>query len=765
MSNNYSNIYKVLQTIDDKSTSFYDVNVENDLSVTKDLSIGGNLTVNGTQTIIDTQTLTIEDPIIILNRNSAAVPVSNSGIEVERGDSTNARLIWNEETDRFQCGLVGAERNICVLNTAILNTGLLTYNSSLNELMMHNGLTFASSTLSAPGMLCSGNLGVGTTTASARLHINDTADAVIYTRTAGLNRNSILRLHAANDGNRLQTGNAIIQFGTKESTSLSPDNSWYFGTHSSAGVHDFDVPLKIGFRGGVWGLPGDNDFLTISASGNLGVGTTVPTSRLHVTGNSLLSGDISIQPFYEWPPVAMTADATTLSNQTYGNGSYTASVSGSIGTPNEAFRLFDKSVSTLWSTAAASYSTLTGEIGNYLGSISTTYNTSLTYLGEWLQISLPTSISLQSFSITAQNALTGSRAPRNFRIFGSTNGTTWTSIGNEFVNEDFAQGQIKTFVVNNTINYSIFRLVVNRRDNVTTSTGALQIAEIRLFGIPSSTTTFCTSLENVGIGTNAPSAKLHIVQTGTANCFRVDDETSDVTFFSINLDGQVGISTSLVSSGAILDISSTSLGVRLPMLTTISRNALTTEGLFCYDSTLQAPVFRNNLGWVEQRNVLEELYYNFSTGTTSTTLSNLATNYRLSTEVNMTSVPSSGNLFTNNGSAYINWLYTGTNLNSRYFKYMLKISFFLDSASEKLTFSVYKNATFSGNTYSSGGTVIMSSFTQIHSSATAGNSSACELSFIDITAANDVYTLVVLYGNTGKKLTVNHCNVICETYY
>jgi hypothetical protein len=112
-----------------------------------------------------------------------------------------------------------------------------------------------------------------------------------------------------------------------------------------------------------------------------------------------------------------------------------------------------------------------------LQSNSTTYNTSLTYLGEWLQITLPTSISLQRVSITAQNVFSGSRAPRNFRIFGSTNGTTWTSIGSEFVNEDFNQGQVKTFVVNSNSNYTSFRLAVNRRDNVTTSTGALHIAE------------------------------------------------------------------------------------------------------------------------------------------------------------------------------------------------------------------------------------------------------------------------------------------------
>ena len=69
-----------------------------------DLIVSGNLTVSGTTTTVNTETLTVNDNIIVLNNNSAATPSENAGIEIERGDSTNKTLIWNESTDKWTVG-------------------------------------------------------------------------------------------------------------------------------------------------------------------------------------------------------------------------------------------------------------------------------------------------------------------------------------------------------------------------------------------------------------------------------------------------------------------------------------------------------------------------------------------------------------------------------------------------------------------------------------------------------------------------------------
>ena len=67
-----------------------------------DLILSGNLTVNGTQTIVNTETLTVDDNMIVLNNNESGTPSEDSGIEVERGTSTNVKLQWSESGDRWE---------------------------------------------------------------------------------------------------------------------------------------------------------------------------------------------------------------------------------------------------------------------------------------------------------------------------------------------------------------------------------------------------------------------------------------------------------------------------------------------------------------------------------------------------------------------------------------------------------------------------------------------------------------------------------------
>jgi len=74
-----------------------------------DVTISGNLTVNGATTSVTSNTVTLGDNTILLNADEAGTPSQNAGIEVERGTSTNASLIWNETADNWQAGLTGAE--------------------------------------------------------------------------------------------------------------------------------------------------------------------------------------------------------------------------------------------------------------------------------------------------------------------------------------------------------------------------------------------------------------------------------------------------------------------------------------------------------------------------------------------------------------------------------------------------------------------------------------------------------------------------------
>ena len=62
------------------------------------VTVTGNFTVNGTTTTINTATLTVEDNIIVVNSGQTGTPATTvtAGLEVERGDSDNVRLVYAE---------------------------------------------------------------------------------------------------------------------------------------------------------------------------------------------------------------------------------------------------------------------------------------------------------------------------------------------------------------------------------------------------------------------------------------------------------------------------------------------------------------------------------------------------------------------------------------------------------------------------------------------------------------------------------------------
>jgi hypothetical protein len=70
-------------------------------TVNNNLVISGNLTVDGTTTTLNTSTLEVEDNVVLLNKGVTGVPSLDAGLEVERGDSANVKILWNETSDSW----------------------------------------------------------------------------------------------------------------------------------------------------------------------------------------------------------------------------------------------------------------------------------------------------------------------------------------------------------------------------------------------------------------------------------------------------------------------------------------------------------------------------------------------------------------------------------------------------------------------------------------------------------------------------------------
>jgi hypothetical protein len=72
------------------------------VTIPNNLIVTGDLTVSGNTTTINTANLNVEDSFILLNSGETSSPTLNSGIEIERGTSTNVFIRWDESTDKWQ---------------------------------------------------------------------------------------------------------------------------------------------------------------------------------------------------------------------------------------------------------------------------------------------------------------------------------------------------------------------------------------------------------------------------------------------------------------------------------------------------------------------------------------------------------------------------------------------------------------------------------------------------------------------------------------
>ena len=84
------------------------IGLPNDVTVANNLTITGNLTVNGTTTTISTTNTVASDTLFELGNGITGSPANDSGIIIERGDSDNAFIGFDESADKFIVGTTTA---------------------------------------------------------------------------------------------------------------------------------------------------------------------------------------------------------------------------------------------------------------------------------------------------------------------------------------------------------------------------------------------------------------------------------------------------------------------------------------------------------------------------------------------------------------------------------------------------------------------------------------------------------------------------------
>jgi trimeric autotransporter adhesin len=108
-------------TVSNSGVGAVTLSLPDNVTISNNLTVTGDLTVNGNVTTLNTETLAIEDNIIVLNSNVTGTPALNAGIEIERGDSDNVLIRWNESADKWQLTNDGTTYVNIASNTDIAN--------------------------------------------------------------------------------------------------------------------------------------------------------------------------------------------------------------------------------------------------------------------------------------------------------------------------------------------------------------------------------------------------------------------------------------------------------------------------------------------------------------------------------------------------------------------------------------------------------------------------------------------------------------------
>jgi hypothetical protein len=247
-----------------------------------DLTLSGDLTVNGTTTTVNTTNMVVSDALIELANGTTGTPANDAGLVIERGDSNNAFIGFDESADKF-----------------IVGTGSFT-GASTGDLTISTGTLVANVEGNVTGNV-TGNVSgsSGSTTGNAA-----TATALATARNIG---------GVSFDG----TGNidlAGVNTAGNQNTSGNAATATALATARNIGGVSFDGTGNIN-------LPGVNTSGNQDTSGNAATATTAGTVTTAAQPNITSLGTLT----------TLTVDDITINGSTISDGGdFTIDVGGDI---------------------------------------------------------------------------------------------------------------------------------------------------------------------------------------------------------------------------------------------------------------------------------------------------------------------------------------------------------------------------------------------------------------------------------------------------
>ncbi|EFJ40433.1 hypothetical protein VOLCADRAFT_99767 [Volvox carteri f. nagariensis] len=320
----------------------------------------------------------------------------------------------------------------------------------------------------------------------------------------------------------ISSSQVLLQSGPN-SFSVTPSNATVYSRNIASVVGDSQVSLRLGsnyvivtpsnvasYATSVLSSVGDSQVLlrsasnfvsltpsaiSLSSTSNLSMtsssNVTMTTTNVDVTGSALVKiGNSNVAVQVPYPPAPLTGTTTTLSGQSYGNGTYIISATSSV---MNLERAFDRNLNT--STYGSSLYYNVDSRASGLVSMKIDGND---YRGEWYGLQLPSAVIASSYSF----AWAGVFKVDSWILAASTDGATWVVLDNkDQINNTLLPGvsTLATLSLPGTTSYKYYRLLVTKL----VSGATLGIAEFSINvsqASPSSTLTLAPATTSLTAG-------------------------------------------------------------------------------------------------------------------------------------------------------------------------------------------------------------------------------------------------------------------------
>jgi fibronectin-binding autotransporter adhesin len=510
------------------------------LNTTGNSIIGGNESVNGNLGVAGTTTLCN----VIVRSLTVGCNLELTGNQI-----INGRLIaLSNATIGDNLDVTGSltVKGTTSMSNANLSNLTLSFNQTIGGTLSVSGITTLSNLvvgIITSSNLTTSNVGVGTVTPNAGLDVNSNAiirGNLTISNTLIANSNAIRpAVVLIRDCN---VGDLLIASGSNSGGSSNTADKYGLGSYTggvtrlfTSGTLGSNASVRLSSAIGTANSFNEfNDVVTVLATGTVGIGTTIPTSTLHVIGNTTISSNLTVNSNTTINGTLGVTGATNLA----GN----ATVGGTLGVTGATALTGNASVGgTLGVTGATTLTSLTttgnASVGGTLGVTGATTLTSLTTTG---------------------NATVGG----TLGVTGATTLTSLTTTGNASVGGTLGVTGSTTLAGNATVGGTLGVTGATALTSVTTTGNATVGGTLGVTGVTTLASMTTTSNASVGgtLGVTGVTTLTSLTTTGNASIGGTLGVTGVTTLASMTTTGNASIGGTLGVTGATTLASMTTTG-------------------------------------------------------------------------------------------------------------------------------------------------------------------------------------------------------------